>query len=97
MENIGLSIRLVAKPGKEDELADFLKSALPLAQEESTTLKFYVTRIDNSTFGVFDTFDNEFHRTLHLDGPIAAALGAKASELLAETPIIEHIQLLAVK
>jgi quinol monooxygenase YgiN len=97
MENIGISIRLVAKPGKEEELESFLKSALPLAQAEETTVKFYVTKIDKSTFGVFDTFDNEYHRAAHLTGPIAAALMAKAPELLASDPIIEQVQLLAVK
>jgi quinol monooxygenase YgiN len=97
MENVGISIRLTAKPGKEEELADFLKSALPLAQQEETTIKFYVTRIDKYTFGVFDTFDNEFHRGFHLDGPIAAALMKKAPDLLATAPVIERIQLIAVK
>ena len=97
MENIGLYIRLVANPGKEKDLEEFLKSALPLAEQEATTIKFYVTRINESTFGVFDTFDNEYHRTAHLTGPIAEALGIKAPELLAADPIIERVNLIAVK
>jgi quinol monooxygenase YgiN len=97
METIGISIRLVAKPGKEEELAAFLASALPLAQQEPETVKWYATRIDKSTFGVFDTFKAEAGRTAHLNGPIAAALMAKAPELLAADPIIELVELLAVK
>jgi quinol monooxygenase YgiN len=97
MEKIGISIRLVAKPGKEDELAAFLTSALPLAQQEAETIRFYVTRINQSTFGVFDTFEAEAGRSTHLNGPIAAALMEKAPDLLAVAPIIEQIELLAVK
>jgi quinol monooxygenase YgiN len=34
MVTVGLQVRLEAKPGKEQVVADFLKSALPLAQNE---------------------------------------------------------------
>ena len=34
MEKLALLIRLEAKPRKEDEVADFIKGALPLAQGE---------------------------------------------------------------
>jgi quinol monooxygenase YgiN len=50
-----------------------------------------------SIFGIFDTFENEEGRKAHLAGPIAAALMAKASELLAKAPVIERIDILAVK
>jgi len=97
MEKVGLLLRLVAKPGKESELEGFLKSALPLAQAEPNTISFYVIKINASTFGVFDTFPSAEARNAHLNGPIAAALGQKAGELLATAPSIEPIDLLAVK
>jgi len=50
-----------------------------------------------STFGIFDAFPNEAGRQAHLAGRVAAALMAKASELLAKPPAIEKIEVLAAK
>ena len=46
---------------------------------------------------VFDAFSDETGRQAHLNGPIAAALMAKASELLAEPPRIEKFEAIGVK
>jgi quinol monooxygenase YgiN len=54
-------------------------------------------RLGPSTFGIFDAFADEAGRSAHLAGPIAAALMAKAGELLAKSPQIEQVDLLAVK
>ncbi len=97
MIKTGLLVRLVAKPGKEQEVADFIQGALPLAQQEPETRSWYAIRIDHSTFGIFDTFPDEAGRQAHLSGPIAAALMAKAGDLLAEPPKIEPIEVLASK
>jgi quinol monooxygenase YgiN len=97
MIKFALLARLEAKPGKEQEVADFIKSALPLAQQEAETISWYALQMGPSTFGIFDTFENEEGRKAHLAGPIAAALMAKASELLAKAPVIEQIDVLAVK
>ena len=97
MVKFALVARLEAKPGKEQEVADFIKSALPLAQQEAETISWYALQMGPSTFGIFDTFENEEGRKAHLAGPIAAALMAKASELLAKAPVIEQIDVLAVK
>ncbi|HEX3386757.1 MAG TPA: antibiotic biosynthesis monooxygenase [Mucilaginibacter sp.] len=97
MVKLALLARLEAKPGKEQEVADFLSSALPLAQQEQGTISWYALRIGASTFGIFDTFENEEGRKAHLSGPIAQALMAKASELLSAPPVIEQVELLAVK
>ena len=97
MVKYALLARLEAKPGKEQEVADFIKSALPLAQQETETVSWYALQIGPSTFGIFDTFENEDGRNAHLGGQIAAALMAKAPELLAIPPVIEKVDLLAVK
>ncbi|WP_179415688.1 putative quinol monooxygenase [Mucilaginibacter sp. E4BP6] len=97
MEKFALIARLEAKPGKEQEVADFIKSALPLAEQETETISWYALQIGSSTFGIFDTFENEDGRNAHLGGQIAAALMAKAPELLAVPPVIEKVNLLAVK
>ncbi|MEO8074416.1 MAG: antibiotic biosynthesis monooxygenase [Acidobacteriota bacterium] len=92
-----LFAKLKAKPGKEAEVEAFLNSGLELAQDEPLTANWYALKFDDSTFGIFDTFDGEEGRNAHLNGKIAAALMAKADELLAESPRIEKIDLLAVK
>jgi quinol monooxygenase YgiN len=94
---VALLARLVAKPGKEEEVASFLKSALPLAQAELATIVWFALRLSKNEFGIFDAFPDDAGRKAHLNGPIATALMAKASELLAEPPRIEQVDLLAVK
>ena len=97
MVTVGLLATLVAKPGKEDELGSFLSSALPLAEAEPETTAWFAIRIDQATFGIFDVFPGEDGRQAHLDGKIAAALMARADELLAAPPDIKPIDLLAAK
>ncbi|MGE5108479.1 MAG: putative quinol monooxygenase [Sphingobacteriales bacterium] len=97
MEKFAILARVEAKPGKESEVLEFLKSALPLAQGEPGTVRWYALQIGPSTFGIFDTFETEEGRKAHLNGPIAAALMANASALLAKDPIIEMVELLAIK
>ena len=97
MVKVALLARLVAKPGKEEEVASFLKSALPLAQAELATIVWFALRLSKNEFGIFDAFPDHAGRKAHLNGPIATALMAKAGELLAEPPKIEKVDLLAVK
>ena len=87
MVKVGLFARLQAKPGKEAEVAKLLEGALALAREERETTVWYALRFGPATFGIFDAFEAESGREAHLNGRIAAALMAKAGELLAEPPI----------
>ena len=97
MVTLGISIRLEAKPGKENETAEFLKGALPLALQEQGTINWYVVKYSPTGFGIFDTFKTEDARHAHHTGPIAQALMAKAADLLAVAPVIELTEILAVK
>lgn len=97
MVTVGLLARLEAKPGKENELASFLRGALPLAEQELATVAWFAIRIGPATFGIFDVFPDDAGRQAHLNGPIAAALMQRASELLAEPPKIENIDVMAAK
>lgn len=97
MVHVALLARLEAKPGKEDEVADLLKSALPLANAEPATTVWFALKLGPSTFGIFDAFPDEAGRQAHLAGQIAAALMAKAPELLAQPPTIERVDVLAAK
>jgi quinol monooxygenase YgiN len=97
MVHVALLARLEAKPGKESQVADFLKSALPLANAESATTVWFALKLGPSTFGIFDAFPDDAGRQAHLSGPIATALMAKAPELLAQPPTIESVEVLAAK
>jgi quinol monooxygenase YgiN len=97
MEKVALLARVEAKPGKEKDVLAFLKSALPLAQGEEQTVRWYALQLGPSTFGIFDTFEGEEGRQAHLSGKIAAALMANAKDLLAKDPVIEKVDLLAIK
>ena len=97
MVKFALLARLEAKPGKEKEVENFLKSALPMAQEEKDTIEWFALKIGSSTFGIFDTFNHEEGREDHLNGKIAAALMEHAGELLSGAPVIERVELLASK
>jgi len=97
METVGILAVVEAKPGKEKDVAAFLKSALPLAQAESQTARWYALKLGPSTFGIFDTFADQSGREAHLKGEIAKALFAKADELLAKPPQIQQADILAAK
>jgi quinol monooxygenase YgiN len=97
MVKVALFVRLEAKPGKEKEVENFLLSGLPVVQAEPSTTVWFGLRLGPSTFGIFDAFPDEAGRQAHLSGQVAAALMAKAGELLARPPSIEKVDVLAAK
>jgi quinol monooxygenase YgiN len=97
MEKLAIWAYLEAKPGKEKEVEDFLKSAQPLAEQEAGTVAWYAVKIGPSTFGIFDTFADEAGRNAHINGDIAKALFAKAKDLFAKDPQIAKPEILASK
>jgi quinol monooxygenase YgiN len=78
--NVALYVLLKAKPGKEAEVAEFLKGGLPLVEAEPATIAWFGIRLG-----------------AHLAGKVAAALMAKAGDLLVEPPSIEKADVLASK
>ena len=97
MVTVALLVRLEAKPGKEADVEKFLKGGLPIVQEEPATTAWFAIRMGPSTFGIFDAFPDEAGRQAHLTGRVAAALMAQASDLLAQPPSIEQVDVLAAK
>lgn len=97
MTKFALYVPLEAKPGKEQAVADFLKSALPLVQAEAGTVAWFAIQSGPSSFAIFDAFPDESGRNAHLNGKVAAALMAKADELFAKPPQINKLDLLATK
>jgi quinol monooxygenase YgiN len=97
MVKTALYVRLDAKPGKEKDVEAFLKGGLAIVQEEPATTAWFAIRMGPSAFGIFDAFPDEAGRQAHLSGRVAAALMAKAAELLAKPPSIEKVDVLAAK
>jgi quinol monooxygenase YgiN len=97
MVTVGLLVRLVAKSGKEAEVASFLEGGLALVQEEPATIAWFAIRLGPSEFGIFDAFPDDAGRQAHLAGRVAEALMGQAAELFAEPPAIEPVDVIASK
>jgi quinol monooxygenase YgiN len=97
MVKTALLVILEAKPGKEKEVEQFLAGALPLVQDEPATIAWFAIKLGAARFGIFDAFPDDKGRQAHLAGKVAAALMAKAPELLAKSPSIEKVDVLAAK
>jgi quinol monooxygenase YgiN len=97
MVTVALLVRLEAKPGKEAEVENFLRGGLEIVEDEPATTAWFAIRLGPTTFGIFDAFPDESGRQAHLAGRVAAALMAKAAELLAQPPVIEQVDVLAAK
>jgi len=96
MVKVGLLVRFDAVPGKEEEVAQFLEGALPLVNDEASTLVWHAIRLGPSTFGIFDAFPDEAGREAHLNGKVAEALVGSVGELV-QQPTIEQVDVLASK
>jgi quinol monooxygenase YgiN len=94
---VGLFVRLEAKPGKENDVAQLLRDGLSLVLDEPATTVWFAIRIAPATFGIFDAFPDDDGRQAHLAGRLAAALMAHAPELLSEPPSIEAVDVLVAK
>lgn len=92
-----LLLRLVAKSGKEKELQQLLIDGLQFVKEEPKTVNWYAFKINENTFGIFDTFHDKDGLHVHHTGKLAQAIMKAAPELLAQNPVIEATDILAWK
>jgi quinol monooxygenase YgiN len=90
-------VMLKAKPGKEQEVEAFLAKGAEMSKEEAGTVTWYGVKMGPGVYGVFDTFHDEAGRDAHLNGKIAKALMANASELFSNELRIEQMEILASK
>ncbi|MFD9703924.1 putative quinol monooxygenase [Lentzea sp. NPDC059081] len=94
---LGVLALLTAEKGKEADLAAFLDIGHAVVEDEPGTKVWYAFRLDDSTFGIFDAFEDEEARQAHLTGKIPAALAEVGPELLATAPDIREVEVLAFK
>jgi len=97
MAKLAIYAHLVPKPGKGKDVEALLKKGAEMAADEKGTIAWFGFKESDTSYGIFDTFDDEAAREAHLNGPIAAALMSKADELLAEKPGIFKIEIIAEK
>jgi quinol monooxygenase YgiN len=94
---VGLLVRIEAKPEYADEVEAMLRGAQESAEQEQGTVAWFAFRESATTFGVFDTFEDEQGRQAHLTGRIAAALGEAAKTKLSVPPVVVPVELLGAK
>jgi quinol monooxygenase YgiN len=94
---LGVLALLEAKPNKGADLAAFLESGRSIAAGEGGTVAWYAFKVDDTTYGIFDTFESQDGLDAHLGGEIPKALAQVASELLAKDPDIRTVEIVAVK
>jgi quinol monooxygenase YgiN len=94
---LGVLALLEAKPDKAAELKEFLIGGKTLVDLEPGTRTWYAFQIDDTRFGIFDSFADEEARQAHLGGAIPKALAEVGPSLLAKDPDLRTVDLLAVK
>jgi quinol monooxygenase YgiN len=94
---LGVLALLEAKLEKRADLATFLEGGRDVAAAEQGTVTWYAFKLDDSTYGIFDTFESEDARNAHLEGEIPRALAQVGPDLLAKDPEIQLVDVLAVK
>ena len=97
VNKVGLLVMLQARPGKEAEVEQFLRSAGPLVDAETGTTSWFAFRVAPATFGIFDTFADEDGRSAHVNGEIAKALFGRAEELFVARPDVKLVDIIAEK
>lgn len=97
MVSLSVFVHMKAKPGKEKEVEDFLKSGLAIVETEPGTIAWFAIKTGPGVYGIFDAFENEAGREAHLTGRVAAALFSKAPELFSEAPTVGKPDVLAAK
>lgn len=96
MVKVGSLVRIKVKPDKLEEVEEMLTVALATVQREETTTAWFALRLAPTTFGVFDAFPDEAGRDAHWAAN-GDALRARAAELFAAVPSVEHVDVIAPK
>lgn len=97
MDKFAIWSYMEVKPGKEQEVEEFLKYAQSLIEQEPGTTTFYALKIGPSTYATFDTFCDDAARYAHVNGPVAKALYVKVEELFTHMPTIVQTTILGAK
>jgi quinol monooxygenase YgiN len=97
MPPFGFLVELEARPGKEEDVAQFLVDAKALVDAEPGTLAWFSFRLGPTSFRIFDAFDTEDDREAHLRGKVREGIVARGDELFSVPPAITPVDVLAAK
>lgn len=97
MNSRGLLMRMHATPGRDDAVEAFLRSALPLIQDESGTTAWFAVRFGRGEYGIVEVFPDDAARDAHLAGPVATAVRQSVGDLFAAEPRMQQFEVLADK
>lgn len=91
MAAVGFLVELEAREGKADELAEFLREARALVDDEPGTVMWFAFRRGPRSFAIFDVFSDDAARTVHLNGAVRSALERRGPDLLSARPVITPV------
>lgn len=92
----GLLLAFKAKAGHEDEVAQFLRDARAIVEEEPGTTAWFALRwVDKPHYGIFDVFPDHSGRNAHLTGRVPRELARHALKLVGGMPSMKMVDVLA--
>ena len=97
MTQHALYCQLEAKPGMEQEVANFLSGAQRMVEDEPDTTAWFAIRMGPRSFAIFDAFSSERGRDAHLKGSAAKQFMAKAPQLFVKQPEMQRLDIIADK
>ncbi|MFE9728574.1 putative quinol monooxygenase [Streptomyces sp. NPDC005794] len=97
MPAYGFFVEFEARPGKEEDVAQFLVDAKELVDAEPGTLAWFAFRLGPTSFRIFDAFETEEDRETHLQGKVRQQIEARGDALFSTPPTITPVDLLATK
>ncbi len=98
MDEFSTWVEIKVKPGNENRLGHLLRSSLRVAEAETGTTHFFVLRLDEQTFAIFDTFADGAARDAHINGEIPKTLlNEDVMALLDGPPVLKPGRVLGAK
>jgi quinol monooxygenase YgiN len=92
-----LLLTFKAKTGHESQVAQFLRDAQALVEQEPKTVAWFAIRLDDSHFGIFDVFPDNGGRFAHLTGHVPRELARHSLSLLGSVPDIGMLDVVDTK
>jgi hypothetical protein len=86
-----------AKSGKDADVAEFLRSARSIVEDEPDTIAWFAIHLDDGSYGIFDVFPDAGGRFRHLIGGVPRELVKHGFDLLGGFPDPSMLDVLAYK
>ena len=93
----GLLLTFEPKPEHETEVAQFLRDARTIVEDEPGTVSWFALQFDDGRFGIFDVFPDNKSRLEHLTGGVPRELVKHALSLLGALPDMDRCDVYAAK